>query len=71
MAFRTVRYLEENPGETMVVLAGSGHSWKRGIPEQLSRQSDLPFASVLPEVEDDLDRESVTAGDTDYLWLDI
>lgn len=71
MAYRTVRYLEENPGETMVVLAGSGHSWKRGIPEQVRRQSRLSFTSVLPEAENGLSRTSVTADDTDYLWLGI
>lgn len=71
MAYRTVRYLEENPDHTMVVLAGSGHSWKRGIPEQVRRQAKIPFKAVLPEVEEGLDRNSVTAEDTDYLWLDI
>ena len=71
MAYRTVRFLEENPDHTVVVLAGSGHSWKRGIPEQVRRQAEIPFKAVLPEVEEDLDRDSVTAEDADYLWLDI
>jgi uncharacterized iron-regulated protein len=71
MAYRTVRYLEENPEDTMVVLAGSGHSWKRGIPAQVRRQSRVSFTSVLPEVEDGLTRESVSVDDTDFLWLGI
>jgi len=71
MAYRTVRFLEKNPDHTVVVLAGSGHSWKRGIPEQVQRQAEIPFKAVLPEIAEDLDRNSVTAEDTDYLWLDI
>ena len=70
MAWHTVRFLKENPNYTVVILAGSGHAWKRGIPEQVRRQSDLTFRVVLPETPT-LDRESVKLEDTDYLWLDL
>lgn len=71
MAWKLVNYLEENPDQTVVVLAGSGHSWKRGIPEQVRRKSDLSFRVVLPEVPERMDRDSVTFEDADYLWVHI
>lgn len=71
MATRLLRYLGENPDVTVVVLAGSGHSWKRGIPEQVKRRSDVSLRVVLPEVPDRMDRESVTLEDADYLLYNI
>ncbi len=71
MAVGAVRYLEENPRRTMVVLAGSGHSWKRGIPSQVRLRSEIPHRTVLPEVDGRLTRAEATEEDTDYLWLDI
>ena len=70
MAWHAVQFLKENPDYTIVILAGSGHAWKRGIPEQVRRQSSLTFRVILPEMPR-LDRESVTLADTDYLWLDL
>jgi uncharacterized iron-regulated protein len=70
MAWHAVQFLKENPDYTIVILAGSGHAWKRGIPEQVRRQSNLTFRVILPEMPR-LDRENVTLADTDYLWLDL
>jgi uncharacterized iron-regulated protein len=69
MAWHAVQFLKENPDYTIVILAGSGHALKRGIPEQVRRQSDLTVRVILPEMPR-LDRERVTLEDTDYLWLD-
>jgi len=41
MAIHALRYLESNPDSTMVILAGTGHAWKKGIPEQLRQRSSL------------------------------
>jgi uncharacterized iron-regulated protein len=71
MAWRLLNYLENNPDSTVVVLAGSGHSWKRGIPEQVRRNSDISFRVVLPEIPKRMDRDSVTFEDADYLWFNI
>jgi uncharacterized iron-regulated protein len=71
MAWRLLNYLEENPDRTIVVLAGSGHSWKRGIPEQVRRKSDVSFRVVLPEISERMDKFSVTFEDADYLWVNI
>jgi uncharacterized iron-regulated protein len=70
MAWHAVKFLREQPDYMIVILAGSGHAWKRGIPEQVRRQSDLTFRVILPEMPR-LDRDRVTLEDTDYLWLDL
>ena len=70
MAKRIVEYLKENPDKTMVVLSGSAHAWKRGIPRRISAMSDITYLVVIPEMSDDIDRDNVTEGDTDFLWLD-
>jgi uncharacterized iron-regulated protein len=69
MAKRLRQYLDENQRATVVVLAGSGHAWRYGIPFQL----ELPagdYAVLLPEVAGRADREHSSPEDADYLWLD-
>ncbi|MDP2688592.1 MAG: ChaN family lipoprotein [Deltaproteobacteria bacterium] len=67
MAKSVIDYMEKNPGKKMVVLAGSGHSWKRGIPGQMERLSGLDYLVILPDVSD-FDSFSVTTKDADYIW---
>lgn len=70
MASSLLAFLEKNPAYTVVVLAGSGHAWKRGIPEQVGRQSDdASYRVILPEIQDRLESEVVTLEDADYLYL--
>jgi uncharacterized iron-regulated protein len=71
MAWNAIRFLKEHPESTMVVLAGNGHAWKRGIPAQLSRGAPLPYRVILPEIPGRLDRQTVRLDDADYLWLGI
>ena len=71
MAWSLLRYLEKNPEVTMVVVAGSGHSWKRGIPRQISSRSPLPFRVILPEIPGRVEPENVSENETDYLWLGL
>jgi uncharacterized iron-regulated protein len=48
MAERAARYLEEHPGHTLVVLAGSGHlAYGDGIPQRLKRRVPVEGAIVL------------------------
>lgn len=70
MARNSVKYLDNHPGTKLVVLAGSGHSWKRGIPEQVRKISNLPYLIILPELPGRLDRRNATTADADYLILD-
>jgi uncharacterized iron-regulated protein len=48
MAWYIVDYLDKNPGTTVVVLAGKTHAWKKGIPEQVKKQSDLTYKVIFP-----------------------
>ncbi len=69
MAWHAAGYLKKNPDKTMVVLAGVGHAWKRGISEQLPQDANLTSRIVLPMVPDQIEKQSVTTQDADYLLL--
>ena len=71
MAWSLLGYLERNPESTVVVLAGSGHSWKRGIPRQIRSRSELPFRVILPEIPGRADRDNISLNEADYLWLGL
>lgn len=70
MARNLVDFLTENPDYRVVVLAGSAHAWKFGIPRQLVEQSDLSYRVVLPEIAGRIDRGNANVKVADYLWLD-
>jgi uncharacterized iron-regulated protein len=71
MALHALQYLKANPGVSMVLLAGSGHAWKKGIPEQIKRRSPIPYVVVLPRAEGSVERETITVDDADYMGLDL
>lgn len=70
MAWHTVQYLKSNPQQMVVILAGNGHAWKPGIPEQLKALSNYPYRVILPEISNRSERDSTTVEDADYLWID-
>ncbi|MFI5294590.1 MAG: ChaN family lipoprotein [Thermodesulfovibrionales bacterium] len=69
MAWHLINYMKKNPGRKMVVLSGVGHSWKRGLPEQVRRSADYSFNVVLPEAPERTTKMAVTTGDADYVLL--
>ena len=69
MASNLLAFLKDNPNHTVVVLAGNGHAWRPGIPEQITRQAPISYRIVLPAVPGRLDTNTVTLEDADYLWL--
>ncbi len=71
MAKNIVEYLKENPDFRMVVLTGSAHAWKFGIPRQMLEQEDISYRVILPEVFGRVDRRDVDKEILDYLWLDL
>jgi uncharacterized iron-regulated protein len=71
MALSLLHYLEKKPKSTVVVLAGSGHAWKQGIPAQIQSRSNLPFRVILPEIAGRVDPGKVSENETDYLWLGL
>jgi uncharacterized iron-regulated protein len=71
MAVRLVEFVTEHPDPAVVVIAGSGHAWKRGIPEQVAQITSVATRVIVPEIPERLERATVTPEDTDYLWLDL
>lgn len=68
MAHRAVEYLKATPGRTLIILSGTVHSWKRGIPAQVRKRSDYKSIVILPESSDKLRLENITIEDADYVW---
>lgn len=69
MAANLVDYLRANPDRVVVVIAGSGHAWKQGIPRQVRSLADIPYRVILPEVSGRSEAGKSTTEDADYLWL--
>lgn len=69
MAANLVTFMQANPGKKAVVLAGVGHAWRRGIPEQLSLLSKYRTQVVLPLMSDQVELKSITVEDADYIVL--
>ena len=70
MAWSLLRFSEKNPEATVVVVAGSGHAWKLGIPAQIQSRSELPFRVILPEIPGRAERANITVDEADYVWLE-
>ena len=62
MASNLLAFLNDNPNHTVVVLAGNGHAWRHGIPEQITRQAPISYRIVLPAVPGRLDANTVDPG---------
>lgn len=71
MAWHVAQFVRKNPDKTVIVLAGIGHAWRRGIPEQVELDpKKYTSRVVLPAIPDQVDRKTVTTADADYLMLD-
>jgi uncharacterized iron-regulated protein len=68
MAINLLDFHEKNNDETVVVLAGSTHAWKPGIPAQVLERKKVSTSIILPE-DRDLHRRNVSVEETDYMWL--
>lgn len=69
MAWKLIEYRKKHPGETMIVLSGVGHAWKRGIPEQVAEQASFTYKVVLPVIPGQIEPGSVSLRDADYVLL--
>lgn len=70
MARNLLEFLKKNPNKTVLVIAGNGHAWKRGIPEQVRTLSrKIRFKVILPEVSDYTEPRSISVDDVDYIVL--
>jgi uncharacterized iron-regulated protein len=71
MAQTLLDFLARHPDVTIVVLAGSGHAWKHGIPEQVRRRSPVKMRVLLPEVPGRIEPNNITLNEADYLLLGV
>lgn len=67
MAQHAIRYLAAHPDRTLVILTGSAHARKMGIPTRVARHGPWPMAVILPETPGVFETDTVTAADADYL----
>lgn len=67
MAVNALRFLKDNPAYSIVVLAGSGHARKGGIPAQLKQMTSLVPVVILPVVPGHIDHATLDHEDADYL----
>jgi uncharacterized iron-regulated protein len=67
MAWYLAQYLEKNPDRTVVVLAGTVHVWKYGIPRQLQKYTNVYYKVILPDIPGN--SGIITEEDADYLVL--
>lgn len=70
MAWHAVETLKAHPDRLLLILAGSGHAWKPGIPRHIASFSDFKVRVILPEIEGKTDAATVTEQDADYLWVE-
>jgi uncharacterized iron-regulated protein len=65
MAWHLSQYLKENPDRRVVVLSGTVHSWKYGIPRQLQKFITVKYKVILPDIPDNY--PAITTEDADYM----
>ncbi|MDD2898161.1 MAG: ChaN family lipoprotein [Desulfuromonadaceae bacterium] len=66
MAILITDYLKRNPGRKLVVLAGTWHAVKHGIPDRLRESNSVSFKVLQPEINE-LGTRNATLAITDYL----
>lgn len=69
MAINAISHLKQHPDRTMVLLAGSGHARKLGIPQQLKTRSAFLFTVLLPHTPDIFEPAHLTAADADFIIM--
>lgn len=69
MAINAVKHLEAHPDRVMVLLAGSGHARKMGIPNQVKTRSLMRSITLLPHTAGIFDPDNLTAADADFIIM--
>ncbi len=70
MAWNIMKYLKQNPTMMIVVLTGTGHAWKRGIPSNLGNDPLFSFRVILPVKKGSINIKNITIKEADYLLLE-
>jgi uncharacterized iron-regulated protein len=66
MAWNIAKYRKKHKAEKVVVLAGTWHAVKNGVPELLSTYDKLTFKVILPELPE-FNLDNATVREADYL----
>jgi uncharacterized iron-regulated protein len=70
MAWHLIGYLNKDPYKIVVVITGTGHAWKRAIPEQVRELSkETHYKVILPEIPGYIEPKDITTADADYVVL--
>jgi len=69
MAIQALEYVQAHPETTLVILSGSGHAQKPGIPAQIAKRGPWPCSVILPQTPGIFDADHTTAEEADYLFL--
>jgi uncharacterized iron-regulated protein len=67
MAWHLSQYLKENPYRLVIVLTGTVHAWKYGIPRQLEKFINVEYRVILPDMPGDY--STITKDDADYMFI--
>ena len=67
MALRALEHLDKHPDRRMVLLAGSGHVRKGGIPAQIKEWRQERPVVILTETPGVITADRITPQDADYL----
>jgi len=68
MAWNIARYRQKHAADKVVVLAGTWHAVKNGVPELLLAYGKLTYKVILPELTE-LNLENATVKEADYLIM--
>jgi uncharacterized iron-regulated protein len=72
MAIHSLDYLRKNPERTLIVLAGSVHAWKKGIPAQVRKHDPkVKQLVMLPSAPEAFNQANSSPADCDYLLLGL
>jgi uncharacterized iron-regulated protein len=69
MAIHANTYAGNNPEHIVVILAGSGHARKHGIPAQLKKINAPDVAVILPQTPGVYEVASMTTKEADYIFI--
>jgi uncharacterized iron-regulated protein len=69
MAINALDYLKEHPDRKMVLLTGSGHARKMGIPYRVKARSVIRVAVLLPRTPDIFEPDNLTPDDADFIIM--
>jgi uncharacterized iron-regulated protein len=69
MAIHANSYAVNHPDRIVVILAGSGHARKHGIPTQLKKLSAWNFTVILPQTPGVYEAATLTTKEADYIFM--